>query len=189
MKYNPKIHHRRSIRLKEYDYSQAGGYYLTIVTQNRECLFGEILDGKIILNKYGLIVKTIWNDLPNHYNHIKLDKYVIMPNYIHGTMKRHGLPEIVRGFKTFSSRRINQYRKTPAKNCGNAIIGNILSAIKTNWIEFANILSTTHCKDQKSLSATCGWILSSRKESASALRVCCVNMRATVWVLLILTEF
>ena len=131
MKYNPKIHHRRSIRLKGYDYSQAGGYYLTIVTQNRECLFGEILDGKIILNKYGLIVKTIWNDLPNHYNHIKLDEYVIMPNHIHGiviinddvgagfkpapTIKRHGLPEIVRGFKTFSSRRINQYRNTPGQ--------------------------------------------------------------------------
>ena len=49
---------------------------MTIVTQNRECLFGDIVDGEMILNKQGLIVKTIWNDLPKHYNHIKLDEYV-----------------------------------------------------------------------------------------------------------------
>jgi REP element-mobilizing transposase RayT len=115
--------------LKGYDYSQPGGYYVTIVTQNRECLFGDIVDGKMILNEYGLIVETVWNDLPNHYNHIKLNEYVIMPNHVHGIVIindvgagfkpaptiKHGLPEIIRGFKTFSARRINKYRNTPGQ--------------------------------------------------------------------------
>jgi putative transposase len=55
-KFDPKIHHRRSIRLKEYDYAQAGGYYITIVTWHRECLFGEIVNGEMMLSKHGEIV-------------------------------------------------------------------------------------------------------------------------------------
>ena len=53
MTYNPNIHHRRSIRLKEYDYSQNGAYFVTICVQNRECLFGEIVDGEMVLNDAG----------------------------------------------------------------------------------------------------------------------------------------
>jgi len=84
MKYNPQIHHRRSIRLQGYDYSQNGAYYVTLCTQNRECLFGEIVKGQMILNEYGKIVEQCWNDLPDHYNNIELDAYVIMPNHFHG---------------------------------------------------------------------------------------------------------
>ncbi len=138
MKYDPEKHRRRSIRLKGYDYSQAGAYFVTICTQNRMCLFGDIADGKMVLNDAGCMVADVWNDLPNHYPHVQLDVSVIMPNHFHGivvltdtagmdvgaggvgaglkpapTGKHHGLPEIVRGFKTFSSRRINQIRNTP----------------------------------------------------------------------------
>ena len=84
MKYNPQIHHRRSIRLQDYDYSSEGAYFVTMCTQNRECLFGEIVNGQMILNEYGKIVEQCWNDLPNHYDNIALDAYVIMPDHFHG---------------------------------------------------------------------------------------------------------
>ncbi|MDR2511119.1 MAG: transposase [Bacteroidales bacterium] len=95
MSYNPEIHHRRSIRLKGYDYSHAGLYFVTICTQNRECLFGKIRRGGLcrggfethptmILNEYGKIVETVWNELPQHYYNVKLNAFVVMPNHIHG---------------------------------------------------------------------------------------------------------
>ena len=121
---------RKSIRLKEYDYSQAGTYFVTICTQDRECLFGQIVDENMILNENGKIVLSCWNDLPNHYSHVRLDAFQIMPNHVHGIIfivgagfkpaptptKRHGLPEIVRAFKTFSARRINESRRTPGES-------------------------------------------------------------------------
>jgi REP element-mobilizing transposase RayT len=153
MKFDPKIHHRRSIRLKGYDYSQAGAYFVTIVAWQRECLFGEIVDGEMRLNRHGYIVRDAWFDLKKHYRHVELSAFVIMPNHVHGIIvlnddgrggsflsggrnlpdasnagrdnlppnqtrpyvkpkPRHGLPEIVRAFKSFSARRINNFRKT-----------------------------------------------------------------------------
>jgi REP element-mobilizing transposase RayT len=82
MKFQP--HRRRSIRLKEYDYSQAGAYFVTMCTQNRECLFGEISDGKMELNNAGIMAEQCWNEIPKHYPHVGLDACVIMPNHIHG---------------------------------------------------------------------------------------------------------
>jgi len=84
MKYNPQIHHRRSIRLQGYDYSQNGAYFITLCTHNRECLFGQIQNGQMILNEYGKMVEQCWNNLSNHYDNIELDAYVIMPNHFHG---------------------------------------------------------------------------------------------------------
>jgi len=140
MKYNPDIHHRRSIRLKGYDYAQPGAYFITICTHHRECLFGDVVDGEMRLNTFGKIVEWTWRDLPNHIVNIVLDAFVVMPNHVHGIViivddhhmvgagsepaptepaptepaptnrKRHGLPEIVRQFKTFSARRINKHR-------------------------------------------------------------------------------
>jgi len=84
MRYNPDKHHRRSLRLKGYDYSQQGAYFITICTQNREYLFGDVVDGDIILNEFGEIVKYTWFDLPNHIGNIALDDFIVMPNHIHG---------------------------------------------------------------------------------------------------------
>jgi len=156
MTYNPEIHHRRSIRLTDYDYSLTGAYFMTVCAWKKEYLFGEIRDGEMRLNECGEIVAKCWDDLPNHYDHAQLDEFVIMPNHVHGIIvlnvgaglkparfdepalsdeptrfdqlarsdaqragfkpaptKQHGLPEIVRAFKTFSSRRINDIRNTP----------------------------------------------------------------------------
>ncbi len=74
----------KSIRLPDWDYSSNGAYYITICTKNRECLLGNIVDEKMILNDLGEIVKQCWYDLPNHYANCKLDEFVIMPDHIHG---------------------------------------------------------------------------------------------------------
>ncbi|RME36332.1 MAG: hypothetical protein D6794_08655 [Deltaproteobacteria bacterium] len=84
MPYDPKKHHRRSIRLKGYDYAQPGAYFLTICTQNRACLFGEVVDGKMVLNEAGRMVHRWWNELNNKFPHVRTDAFVVMPNHIHG---------------------------------------------------------------------------------------------------------
>jgi REP element-mobilizing transposase RayT len=84
MKYNPDTHHRRSIRLRDYDYSSAGAYFVTICTSGRECLLADVVDGEIRLNDAGLCVKTIWDSLPEKYSDVEVDSVVIMPNHIHG---------------------------------------------------------------------------------------------------------
>jgi putative transposase len=79
-----KIKHRKQNRLKGFDYSSNGYYYVTICTKNREKYFGEIIDNKMVLNKYGEIVKTCWFEIPKHFNNVKLDKFQMMPNHLHG---------------------------------------------------------------------------------------------------------
>ncbi|MDZ7337191.1 MAG: transposase [candidate division KSB1 bacterium] len=84
MKYDPEKHHRRSIRLKGYNYSQPGAYFVTIVTQDRECLFGEVVDGEMQLHDAGHMVCEEWNALPNRFPNVDLDAFIVMPNHIHG---------------------------------------------------------------------------------------------------------
>ena len=84
MTYNPDKHHRRSIRLKGYDYTQPGGYYITIVVQERECLFGDVVDGKMRLNDAGGMVERWWAELGNKFPHVIPDTCVVMPNHFHG---------------------------------------------------------------------------------------------------------
>ena len=83
-KYNPEKHHRRTIRLKGYNYSWQGAYFVTICIQNRECILGSIQDEKMILNEAGLMIKETWEDLSVKYSGIEIDQYEIMPNHIHG---------------------------------------------------------------------------------------------------------
>jgi len=84
MTYDHHKHHRRSIRIRGYDYSQSGAYFVTICAQNRECLFGNIVDGEMRLNDSGQMVHSIWNDLPDRYPDIETDEFVVMPNHVHG---------------------------------------------------------------------------------------------------------
>jgi REP element-mobilizing transposase RayT len=82
--FDPDEHHRRSIRLKGYDYSRAGAYFVTICTHDRECLFGEIMDGEMRLNDAGQAAQADWVRLPERFQSIELDEFVIMPNHLHG---------------------------------------------------------------------------------------------------------
>ena len=125
---------RRLMRLQGFDYTRQGAYFITICTRNRECLLGDVGEGRMHLNEAGLFAQAAWEDLPRHYPHVALDAWTIMPNHVHGIVVltervkappegsglkpdptnanavRHGLPEVVRAFKTFSARRINVFR-------------------------------------------------------------------------------
>ena len=84
MKYNPLIHHRRSIRLKGYDYSKAGAYFITICCDDRLHRFGKILDHKMILHQLGTIAYNEWISLSERFSNFELDVFQIMPNHMHG---------------------------------------------------------------------------------------------------------
>lgn len=128
MNYNPQEHHRRSIRLKEYDYTNPNWYYVTICTHDRKNLFGKIINGKVILNDFRRVVEEEWFKTKELRKNIDLDYYVIMPNHFHGILiiERRGtmhrvptdakfgqpisgsLSSIVGSFKAAVTRRINK---------------------------------------------------------------------------------
>ncbi|MDJ0797804.1 MAG: transposase [Calothrix sp. MO_167.B12] len=126
MSYNPQIHHRRSIRLKEYDYTQEGAYFITICTKNKQYIFGDIKQGEMKLNSLGMIASACWEEIPQHFSHIKLDIFVIMPNHIHGILwinkkipgenepRQYGqmvagsIPGVIRSYKSAVTKKMNQ---------------------------------------------------------------------------------
>ncbi|WP_017296214.1 transposase [Geminocystis herdmanii] len=134
MKYNPDYHHRRSIRLPNYDYSQSGIYFVTICTAKKQHLFGEIRDGKMFLNQIGNIVAEEWLNTEKIRKEVVLDEWIIMPNHFHGLVaithekinnisdvnhirganlaplrrKPRSLSSLVGGFKSAVTKRIKQ---------------------------------------------------------------------------------
>ena len=98
-KFDPKKHHRRSIRLQGYDYAQPGAYYVTIVAWQREFLFGEVVNKGMMLNEVGKIIQWEWKELPKRLPFIELGAFMVMPNHFHGILifhenvgaTRHGL--------------------------------------------------------------------------------------------------
>ncbi len=77
---------RKTIRLRDYYYSQAGGYFVTICTKDRKCFLGKIVNGKMHLSDVGNIVNVCWQGIPKHFRNVKLDTWIIMPNHVHGTI-------------------------------------------------------------------------------------------------------
>lgn len=136
MKYDPNIHHRRSIRLLGYDYSQGGSYSVAICADRRECVFGDIVDGQMRLNQYGEIIADEWQKSSVIRREIKLDAWVVMPNHFHGIviitdnsvgangrsplhggshqqMKPKSLSSLMAGFKSITTKKINILRDAP----------------------------------------------------------------------------
>jgi putative transposase len=139
--YDPQIHHRRSIRLKKYDYSREGLYYITLCVKDRFHLFGQIINEQMALNEYGEIVKTEWLKIPETRPNIQLGEYIVMPDHFHGIIiigadsvgailggaihespqpnesplqrRKMVLPKIIGRFKMVSSKQINLLRNTP----------------------------------------------------------------------------
>ena len=120
---------RRSIRLQGYDYSQAGAYFVTLCTQNRECLFGEIVNGEMRLNEAGRVVADEWINTAEIRDEIELDEWVVMPNHFHGILvitvgrgdrrvaptgpQPRSIGAVMAGFKSAATKRINELRQTP----------------------------------------------------------------------------
>jgi len=103
MPYHPDHHHRQSIRLRDFDYARGGGYFVTLCAWQRECLFGDVLDGGMRLNEFGVVVGECWAAVPEHFPHVQLDAFLVMPNHVHGILiiddrhpvvgATHGSPE------------------------------------------------------------------------------------------------
>jgi REP element-mobilizing transposase RayT len=87
MAFNPLIHNRRYMRLRGWDYSSPGCYFVTICVKNKECFLADIVDGKIVLNEYGKIVESRLQWLKNQYRYVELDTFAVMPNHVHGLIK------------------------------------------------------------------------------------------------------
>ena len=139
MPYDPLKHGRRSIRLPSYDYSQPGAYFGTLCVADRRCIFGEIEDGEIRLSELGAFVAEHWASLSAHYPNVILDEFVILPNHVRGIIRLsseglpvvgagfqpaqpphtskliRSLPDIIRGFKTYTARRTTWIRGTPGQ--------------------------------------------------------------------------
>ncbi len=80
------IHRRRSLRLKGYDYTMAGAYFVTICTQDRACLFGDVVAGAICLNEVGRMVAALWDGIAARFSSVEIDQFVVMPNHLHGIL-------------------------------------------------------------------------------------------------------
>lgn len=87
----PKRPQRRSIRLPEYDYSQPGAYFVTLVVSQRRPLFGKVEAGEMILNDLGRLVADAWSALPATFNHCEVDEWIVMPDHFHGILWLHDL--------------------------------------------------------------------------------------------------
>ncbi|MCL2682711.1 MAG: hypothetical protein FWE63_04395 [Bacteroidales bacterium] len=138
MRYNSKIHHRRSIRLKGYDYSQAGLYFVTICVRDREHLFGEIINGEMVLNEYGKIVNAEWQYLKTKYPHIELHGYVIMPNHFHGIIQISET-SVGAGFARPICKHLSQFPLGRADPAPTATIGNIIGYFKYQTTKKINL--------------------------------------------------
>lgn len=87
--YDPQKHNRQSTRLRGYDYTQAGAYFVTMVTYQRACLFGEIVEGEMRLSRAGKIAQWEWQNLPQRFRFVELGAFVVMPNHVHGILIFH----------------------------------------------------------------------------------------------------
>ncbi len=94
--YDPKKHNRRSIRLKGYDYSRAGRYFVTLNCQDRAHLFGTVVDGEMQLNEAGQVARDCWLAIPDHFPNVILHEFVIMPDHVHGIIELVGAVRAVR---------------------------------------------------------------------------------------------
>ena len=114
---------RRSPRLKDYDYTCEGAYFVTICVQHRLCLFGDVIDGDLRPSDAGIMVAQWWEKLPDKYADVSLDAYVVMPNHFHGIVamfrdeSRPSLTRILQWHKTMTTndyiRGVKQHRWTP----------------------------------------------------------------------------
>jgi REP element-mobilizing transposase RayT len=123
-------HHRRSLRLKGYDYAQAGAYFVTICTQDRACLFGKVADETVHLNEAGQLAEAMWADLPTRYPGIELDVFVVMPNHIHGIVVLPDRADVGAPLVGAQKRAAETPRLRPSST-GHETVGHVVGAFKS----------------------------------------------------------
>jgi putative transposase len=115
MTFDVTLHHRRSIRLRHYDYSRRGFYFLTICTFNRAALFGEVVDGVMLPNAAGIIADAQWQATREMRTNVELHECIIMPNHMHGILEitdsnevacNAALGDMVRGYKSAVTKQV-----------------------------------------------------------------------------------
>ena len=126
MIYDPEKHRRRSIRLPGYDYSLPGAYFVTACIRNREPLLGKITNRVMEMNPFGQVVRETWDQLPNHYGHIRLDCFAVMPNHVHGIIFVVDENTVGAGLKPVPTDSINSGARQ-ANRCGSGTISNTSS--------------------------------------------------------------
>jgi putative transposase len=131
VKFDSQKHHRRSIRLKEYDYAQPGGYFVTIVTYQRDLFFGEIMDEEMVLNDFGKIADECWRAIPEHFPNVELGAYVVMPNHVHGII-------------TITDGRGTIYRAPTQEQFQKPVTGSIPTIIRTYKSAVTRIIGREH---------------------------------------------
>ncbi|SMB38811.1 conserved hypothetical protein [Serratia proteamaculans] len=102
---------RKTLRLRHYNYASIGIYFVTICTHQRQCLFGKIDDSIMLLNAHGIIAKQCWLEISQHFTHVQLDHFVLMPNHIHALLhiregKGVAIPIIIRSYKAAVTRQL-----------------------------------------------------------------------------------
>jgi len=121
------VHKRRSIRLKAFDYSEAGAYFVTVCTHQRQCLLGNVIDGQVQLTAWGGIVAKCWHTIQEHFPEMEPDAFVVMPNHVHGILiiaptapatvgARHAPPllgAVIGSFKSSSTKYIRRLQADP----------------------------------------------------------------------------
>ncbi|NEX14063.1 MAG: transposase [Prosthecochloris sp.] len=137
---------RKHLRLPEYDYAQEGVYFVTVCTQDKKCLFGDVVDTAMVLNDAGEMVKRCWQEIPVHFPHVALDCFVVMPNHVHGIVFIGDASGIV-GAKNFSPLRFSK----PCNNIQNQrpsgtskTIGSIVRGFKIGVTKWMRQNTSTH---------------------------------------------
>ncbi len=136
MEHYSRERRRKLIRLKGYDYSNDGCYFITICTKDRECLFGEVRNKKMILNNAGFVARKCWLGIPNHFPNIILNEFITMPNHVHGIL----VIDNAVGVQNFEPLRRNRFQKIIPRSIGSIIRGYKIGV--TKWFR-----QNTDCYD------------------------------------------
>jgi REP element-mobilizing transposase RayT len=133
-------HHRRSIRLKSYDYSRAGAYFITICTQDRACFLGKVVNDEMRLNDMGEIASSVWWATPEHFPNVTMDEFVVMPNHIHGIVV---IADASRATHASPLHALQGRTSGPSRGSIGTIIGSFKSAVTKRIHELRSVVGTS----------------------------------------------
>lgn len=137
--YNPAKHKRKSIRLKGYDYSQPGMYFITVAVKNRKCVLGKIVNNEMILSELGKIVQSEWLNIPTRFTNVQLDEFIVMPNHFHGIINVGATLAVAQNDNVVTQNDMNRNKTgaSPAPTLGD-FVGAFKSLTVNHWLEFIN---------------------------------------------------